>query len=221
MAQFAVIFDMDGVVVDNHTYHANAWRIFAKKHGFTMTEEQFREKVNGRTINEVIAEIFEDKQLSQDDIRKLGEEKEALYRKIYSDEVKPIDGLPQFLEHLHQQHIPVALATSSPPVNVDFILSKTRLHRYFHTILDATSFKKGKPDPEIYIKAGKALNMPSAQCIVFEDSMSGLGAAQRAGMRVIALATTHKTSELQHIPVVIQDYMGFSVENLKAMLQKI
>jgi len=201
---FAVIFDMDGVLVDNYEYHLKAWEIFLEKYEISLTGD-FRTKTFGGTNKEHLERFFKRK-LTRKEIIEYEETKESIYRNIYSDKIKPVDGLISLLTLLRQNKIPLALATSSPAVNVKFVLEKTGTLPFFPIILDSASVAKGKPDPEIYLKTAKALKHKPDQCIVFEDSINGIMAAKNAGTRVIAVTTTHNAGDLPDVDLIINDF---------------
>lgn len=221
MKTFALIFDMDGVIVDNHAYHLKAWLSFFDQHQIAMSEEEYKQKVNGRTMQEIIATLF-DKDHSPEQIRRLGEEKEALYRDMYQRAIQPTPGLRQFLDVLDQNNIPRAVATSAPPANVQFTMKKTGLAAYFPVIVDDTMVSRGKPDPEVYLTAAQQLDMPPAGCIVFEDAMLGIQAGKNAGMKVVGLATTHAREELERteVDLVIDHFEQLSLAQLKALIDQ-
>lgn len=215
----AIIFDMDGVIVNNHQYHLKSWLQFFDKYNVSMTEEGYKKKVNGRTMEEILT-TFINKNLSKQELRELGEEKEAVYRDMYRPYIKPVDGLPEFLEELKVRNVPRAVATSAPPANVDFTMEHTRLRQFFSTIVDDTMVSKGKPNPEVYLTAAQKLDMPPERCIVFEDAILGIQAGKNAGMKVIGVATTHTRKELEaeNTDYVVDDFSGLSVEKLFAEL---
>lgn len=199
----AFIFDMDGVLVDSNPTHKVALKQFCKKHGYDLSEKDLREKIYGRTNRDWLMNLLGN--LSEETIREYAEEKEALFRELYVD-IRPLAGLHSFLEKLERAGIPRAIATSAPRANVDFTISRTRIERFFPVILDDSFVTKGKPDPQIYLKSAAALGLPSSQCIVFEDSLSGVTAAKRAGCKVVGVTTTHTLEELAETDLNIDDF---------------
>jgi beta-phosphoglucomutase len=219
MKDIAIIFDMDGVIVDNHNFHFKALKAFSKKHGSELTDEEFKENINGRTINEVVEYIFRNKKLSNEEIKEYGEEKEAMYRKDYQDHIKPVEGLEDFLIQLKQNRIPIAVATSAPTVNVDFTLDYLGLRKYFDCIIDSTFVEKGKPDPQVYLITSEKLGIAPDKCIVFEDSVSGIKSGKNAGMKVVALLTTHDNEEdLKEADKIVKNFIGLGLKELKDLI---
>jgi beta-phosphoglucomutase len=205
----AFIFDMDGVLVDSNPTHKIALKQFCKKHGYDLSEKDLREKIYGRTNRDWLLNLFGN--LDEQTIKEYAEEKEALFRELYTD-IGPLNGLHSFLEKLEAQGIPKAIATSAPRANVDFTISRTHIDRFFPVILDDSFVSKGKPDPEIYLKSAKALAISPDQCVVFEDSLSGVQAAKRAGCKVVGLTTTHTRAELSETDLNIDDFKGLEPE---------
>lgn len=204
MKSFAVIFDMDGVIIDSNPFHKISLRQFCEKYGYRLSDGELIRKIYGRTNKEWIASLFG--ALTREELARYGEEKEALFREIYKKDIQPLPGLPQFLRSLQEKNIPVAIGTSAPRSNVDFVLEHTGLEKYFPIILDESDVEHGKPNPEIYLKVAARLGFEPGQYIVFEDSLSGVESARRAGAKVVGVATTHSFEELRHTDLVIQDF---------------
>lgn len=211
----AIIFDMDGVVIDNYKYHERAWRLFADK--YDLKFDDFKKKVFGGTNKDHLQTLF-GKVLSKDELNEFANEKESLYRNLYAPYIKPINGLKEFLIALRLNEIPIALATSAPLKNVQFVLEKTKLESYFQVIIDATMVEKGKPDPEVFLKAADKLKIPANNCVVIEDSIHGIKAAKRAGMKVVAIATTLSANEIPDADLIINDFDGLDFEQLRKLL---
>lgn len=216
MNLFGVVFDMDGVIVDTNPYHKISLKQFCEKYGYHFSDEELIKRIYGRTNNEWITNLFG--KLSKERLLELGEEKEAMFRALYKDAIAPVAGLKLFLEKLSNQKIPCAIGTSAPRSNVDFVLNNTGLRNYFPVILDQSHVEHGKPNPEIYLKTAQALTLAPAQTIVFEDSLSGIEAAQRAGARVVGVTTTHTPAELKHCDLVIPDFTQLELESLAMIL---
>lgn len=212
---FAVLFDMDGVLIDSNPFHKTALQQFCRKHGHDLSEEELRQRIYGRTNKDWISNLFGN--IDNDLLRQYADEKEALFRELYKNNVRPLEGLVTFLDLLKANGIPVAIATSAPRANVDFTLHYTGIGKYFETILDESFVSKGKPDPDIYLKTAAALGYPAEKCVVMEDSLSGIASGQAAGAKVIALATTHHPDELTHASLVIRDFTELNLQQLSAV----
>lgn len=216
MKKFAILFDMDGVIIDSNPAHKIALRQFCKQHGHDLTDEQLRLKIYGRTNKDWIPNLFGGN-LSAEVISQYGEEKEAMFREIYKSDIKPVDGLMDFLEEMNNHHVPMAIATSAPRSNVDFTLEHTHTGKYFKAILDEAFVTRGKPDPEIYVKTAAALGFDPKDCVVIEDSLSGIQAGKSAGCRVIGITTTHTPEELSHTDLVIPDFRNLHLAEILGM----
>ena len=217
MKAIGIIFDMDGVIVDNHVYHYQAWEVLGEKYGKTIDPESYKENLNGRTLREVVRFIFDDEALPEDQIKSIGEEKEALYRELYRPHLQITPGLQEFIADCHAQGVPLVVGTSAPPANVDFTLDGLGIRSSFRQILDERAVTKGKPNPEIYLKCAEAIGLPNERCVVFEDAISGIKAGQAAGSKVVALATSHTREELS-ADLVIDDFVDINLEKVRILL---
>jgi HAD superfamily hydrolase (TIGR01509 family) len=209
----AFIFDMDGVIIDSNPFHKISLHLFCEKYGYSLTEEQLRNRIYGRTNKQWIPALF-GRTLSPQEQHQFGEEKEELFRELYKNDIVALAGLEDFLKEMDLQKIPRAIGTSAPRSNVDFTLTKTNLEKYFPTILDEAFVEHGKPNPEIYIKCAAALGYDPANCIVFEDSLSGVEAGKAAGAKVVGVATTHTHEELSGTDYVIDDFRNLDPKTL-------
>lgn len=216
---FAIIFDMDGVLVDNGRFHFQSWKAMANKLEFDLTEKYFREHMSGRRAIDTLRHLAKSK-LSLKELNKLDAEKEFIYRQLYKGHIKPVKGLKRFLTLLKRHRIKIALATSAPKENVDFTLTAIKMGSFFNVIVGKNHVSKGKPHPEVYLKAAKLLTIDPKNCIVIEDALNGIEAAKRAKMKVIAITTTNKAHELLRADLVIKDFTKISLEKLANLLSK-
>jgi beta-phosphoglucomutase family hydrolase len=203
--EIAVIFDMDGVLVDNFRYHLMAWEKFCQRHKKKITADDFREHVFGGSNADHLNFIFK-KELPQETIAAHSTEKELIYRYLYHDNVQLLPGLLSLLDELKTKGIPMAIATSAERENVDFIIAEAGLEGYFSAVADATMVTKGKPDPQVFCKAAALLQIPAQRCLVFEDTLKGIDAALKAFMTVVGVSTTHHRAELTETHKVINDF---------------
>jgi len=202
------IFDMDGVLVDNHHFHFKAWMDLSKKYSFELNDEIYKKNFNGKTNVDLFRWIFGN-EISEDRIAKLAFEKENNYRNAFLSSMKPLAGIIDFLVYLNEKNLKVALGTSAPKSNVDFILDNLGMRKYFHYIIDGQEVKKGKPDPEVYLRCIDGLMLKASECVVFEDAILGIEAGNNAGAEVIGVATTHTKEELlPYTNRIIKDFVG-------------
>lgn len=211
------IFDMDGVIVHSNPVHQQAIKIFCEQHNLSVTEQFLRERVYGRTNKEWIPEVFG--QISVDQSQKLADEKEQLFREMFTPEDHQVAGVVDFIHHLSSRDIPISLATSAPAENAKYILSRLNIKELFDTMLDSSHVEKGKPDPDIYLKASASIRQQPENCIVFEDSLAGVNSALKAGCSVIGVATTHTHSELASCHHVIDDFSGLRLEKIHELFK--
>jgi beta-phosphoglucomutase len=216
--KFAVLFDMDGVIIDSNPYHKDAWFEFCRRYNVELKEEDVPRKIYGKTNKAALVDVFQ-REFSPEESYRMSEEKEAIYRDLHRPDINLIPGLETLLKAFQQHHIPLAVCTNAPVANLDFMLEETGIRPYFEVLIDASRVSKGKPDPEIYLKAAQLLNMPPDRCIVMEDSTVGVEAGLRAGMKVVAITTTHTAAELSHTDLVIADFTELTVDKLAALLQ--
>ncbi len=216
MVPAGLLFDMDGVIVDNHKYHLGAWIEFSKRHGFDLNEEEYKRHINGRTIVATMSHFFPAIK-NRDEIMKLGNEKEEIYREIYRAHQKPVEGLVDFLEEAQSAGIKIGVGSSAPPENIVFTLDGLDLRKYFRVIVNGSEVSTGKPHPEVYLKLAEKLGVDPRSSIVLEDALSGIEAGRASGAKVIGLATTHEASELQHTDLVINDFTALTVLSLKEL----
>ena len=189
----AVIFDWDGVVVDSSAAHKSSWEMLAEERNLVLPEDHFTLSF-GRVNKVIIPEIFgwtEDPQ----EIKELADRKEFLYREILKETgLNPLPGFLDLCHDLKDAGIPMAVGTSTPLENVKAVIGMIGAHGLFGAIISSEDVKKGKPDPEVFLKAAAALKADPQNCVVFEDAVYGIQAALAAGMKAVALTTTHRVS---------------------------
>ena len=205
---FAVIFDMDGTLIDNNPYHALAWQEFCRRRGMRLTMEIYQRNISGRPNYKSLEFIFE-RELSAEDVLRYTNEKEELYRQLYKPYVKPMRGLVRLLDELSFLKVPMGVATSAIPDNISFLWEHLPMQSYFDVIVDSSMVSSPKPDPEPFLKVAEQLNVDPERCIAFEDSLSGIESAKAAGMKVVGLTTSMSAKELlEMVEITIDHYEG-------------
>lgn len=184
----ALIFDMDGTIVDNMPFHTRTWIELLARRGVTTTGEAFFNETAGMTNPQIVRHYF-GAESSGVLIEEIAIEKEAIYREIYAPHLRPHGGLVEFLSEARAQGIKTGLATSAPQENIDFVLDGADLRAWFDTVVGHADITHGKPHPEIYLVTAKRLGTDPAQCAAFEDAPIGIESAVSAGMRTYVMTT--------------------------------
>lgn len=217
---FAAIFDMDGTLIDNTPYHYKSWCALFKKYGKgDLSQETYYNEISGVPVFNSIRRIFGN-EYDESGLKRMFKEKEEFYRAGYGLYVKPIEGLEVFLKELKDAGVKMAMATSATDEDIDFILDRIPIKKYFDAIVNSAMVNLPKPDPQIFLKAAEKLNIIPANCVVFEDSIAGIKAANTAGMKVVGITTGHKPEELQPADLTIDNYTGLSAHILAALFKK-
>jgi beta-phosphoglucomutase len=188
MKQVAVIFDLDGVIVDTAKYHFIAWQQIADKLGihFTLKDNELLKGVSRVKSLEIILKL-ENIQLTDKEKQRLLQEKNQYYLSLIAN-MNPgemLPGIPDFLSDLHDKKIPFALGSASK--NAITILRALQIIDLFDAVVDGNAVQKAKPDPEVFLKAANRLDIAPENCIVIEDAQAGIKAARNAGMFCIGI----------------------------------
>ncbi len=210
-----ILFDMDGVLVDSNPVHKRVIKQFCAGHGTSISDDFFLENISGRKNSEWIPMAFPDK--SADEIERMADEKEELFREVFDPAAAATPGLIRFLEALRGDAIPMVLATSAPGENAVFVLDRLGIADFFDAVLHSDHVTEGKPHPEIYIKAARALDLSPGSCVVFEDSIAGVAAGLGAGARVVGVTGTHTREELGNCQMVIDDFKDIVPDDLRCL----
>ena len=197
----ALIFDLDGVIINSNSAHAIAWRTYLAPFGIDSGE--IERTMFGKRNDDIVREIFGE-HLTEEELAAHGAAKEAVYRDLMRPRLEEnlVAGVRGFLER--HDAMPMAVASNAERPNVDFVLNGSGLAAHFKVAIDGAQVERPKPAPDIYLMAADALGMAPGNCIVFEDSMPGVDAARAAGMRVVGMQTTH--TELPGVDVGANDY---------------
>lgn len=219
MMKTAYLFDMDGTLVDDMQAHNLAWQQFLAQHGFVRPLAEMRQTIAGKHNADIVAHYWGDR-LSEDDVTRLGDAKEAYFRDNFVDHIVPIAGVFDFLQAVKAAGHKLAICTSANRANMEFILDLHAFRPYFDVLLCADDVVKAKPDPEMYWTAAKRLGVEPADCVIFEDSTSGVAAAGNAGMDMVLL-TTSLSADIAaahpHIREAVPDYTALQLERLELL----
>jgi beta-phosphoglucomutase len=212
-AGLALVFDMDGVILDSNPMHREAWRLYNQRFGIE-TDEAMQQRMYGRRNDEIVRDFF-GAGLTPDEIVAHGASKESLYREMMGARLTEslVPGVTRILQNCNGTSL--GLATNAERANVDFLLdglliADIPLRKYFRAVVDGQQVSRAKPHPEIYLRVAHLLGADPRNCIVFEDSHTGVEAARAAGARVVGLRTTHK--EFKNIDLTVDDFRSPELE---------
>ncbi len=195
----AVVFDIDGTLVDNMAIHTEAFAEFSLRHALPPLTPADRARIDGRANSEIFSILF-GRQLPKEEWRAHEHEKEGLYRELSRRRLSPLAGLLRLLDRLSADQIPVALATSAPEPNVSHTLFEIGLAGTFDIIVRADQVGRGKPAPDVFLEAARQLGVAPKDCLAFEDAPMGIAAARAAGMPVVGLTTSFSDAQLMALP---------------------
>lgn len=214
----ALIFDMDGTIVDNMGFHTQSWITFFARRGRDIDADEFFRTTAGRQGKEIIRSYMGE-DLQDEEVLQLNHEKEAVYRELYAPHRKAVEGFEDLIADARSQGISLAVGTAAPPANVEFTLDGLDLRRHFDTVVGATDVARGKPHPDVFIEAARRCGAEPENCIVFEDAPLGVEAARRAGMRCVVITTTlpaEAFAEFDNVIKIVSDFAELSVDELFA-----
>jgi len=212
---------MDGTLIDNTPFHFQAWQQLFKKHGLPeLSRETYLTGISGVPIINTLKKYFGE-DIDEAELKALVKEKKRLYEDAFGPFLRPVNGLETFLNDLKSAGIKIALATSSTVEDVDFIFGSIAMRQYFDAIIVGSMVSQPKPSPQIFLKAAKQLGTRPEQCVVFEDSLSGLAAGNNAGMKVVGITTAHPAQTITKLAnLVINDYADVTPQKLAALFDR-
>ncbi len=216
VGELGFIFDLNGTMIDDMQYHAEAWySILNDDLKAGLTWEKVKSEMYGKN-DELLVRVFGDNHFSREKMHELSIEKERRYQKTYLPKLQLIKGLQQFLEKAEHLNVPMAIGSAAIPFNIDFVLDNLNIRHFFKAIVSAEDVITSKPDPETFIKCAELLNVSAEQCIVFEDAPKGVEAAQKAGMKTVVLTTMHAEEEFvnyKNVMAFVPDYLSATPES--------
>lgn len=184
-----VVFDLDGTLTDNMAYHAEAFALFLRRHGLPAMTMAMRQRLDGKRNSEIFPILF-NRDLTLEELRVFADEKESAYRELSRERLQPLAGAVTLLERLAARGIGVAVATSAPQQNVVHTLSAIGLAERIKVVTRSDAVPRGKPFPDVFLRAAQELGVSPEACLAFEDAPVGVAAARRAGMRCGAITST-------------------------------
>lgn len=213
----AVIFDVDGTLVDNMMVHHKLWHQKLNQLGLDFTLEETMEKAHGVNI-EFLGRFFGNR-YSVAELEEISAEKEAAYRSAMREDFPIVSGAQQLIKSLHADGVALAIGSAGPPENVNFVLDEAQIRHYFSAVYHSKNVAQGKPNPEVYLNGARDMAVPIEACMVIEDTPIGAQTALNAGCPALIISTTHKPEEFVHLPNVVDCVEDFEGITPKVLLQ--
>ena len=214
----AVIWDMDGVIASTAPYHFKAWQEVFQKRGIDFTEKQFSRHFGQR--NDSIIKEAMGEGVSPEEMEAIADEKEKSFRRRIGQDVKALPGVIELMNSIPQHGFKIALASSAPMENIDFITRSLGINSLFQSIITGHEVPRGKPSPDVFLLAAERLGAKPANCIVIEDSVAGVTAAKTAGMFCLAVTNTHPKECLSEADLIVDSLATIDVHDLENILNR-
>jgi HAD superfamily hydrolase (TIGR01509 family) len=219
----ALIFDMDGVLVDSNPFHLQKWIDLLNERGIPYDPATLPSQLLG-SRNDMAFRRFFGPGLTPEETHRLSEELEARFRRDFKPHARPLPGLAALIESSHRAGIPMAVASSAIPKNIEFVVDALGFGPYFRTTVSGDEVIHPKPDPEIYLKTAAKLGCEPGECVAFEDSFVGVEAAKRARMKCVAIASTFPLEDLRRetrADLVIVSFEEVNLERLRQLFYRL
>lgn len=215
----ALIFDMDGTMVDSMPAHARSWVAFCRQNGIQMEAAEILARTTGRTGVECMAEVF-GRPLGEAEALAFVHQKEQIYRDLFAAEFREVAGFTAFARQAAARGLKLAVGTAGDQHNIAFVMSRLGMDPLPLAIVGGDEGLSGKPTPAIFLEAARRIGVAPERCIVFEDAPFGIEAARRGGMRAVAVCSTHSFDELAgpHVIAAVRHYDELAQSNFLEML---
>jgi beta-phosphoglucomutase-like phosphatase (HAD superfamily) len=210
----ALIFDMDGTMVDSMPWHAKAWVEYGRRKGLAIDIPDFMRRTTGRTAFECACELM-GREVTEAESIEITHAKESIYRELFGAAFCEVAGFSSFASAAAARGFKIAVGTAGDKHNIAFTMSQLKLNPAPLAIVGGDEGLPGKPQPAIFLEAARRIGVPPARCVVFEDAPFGIEAARRGGMRAVAVCSTHSASELAgpHVIAAVRDYNELAKSN--------
>jgi beta-phosphoglucomutase len=216
MSPLAVIFDLDGVLVDSYRAHFISWRQLYGELGVDYSEPAFAADF-GRTSRDILRRTLGD-ELTDEQIHKLDSRKESLFREILRESFPAMDGAVELIDGLAADQFLLAVGSSGPPENIALALEKLGRAEQFAAVVTGLDVTRGKPDPQVFQLAAERLVVPASSCAVVEDAVHGIEAARRAGMKSIALTGTATRDHLAEADLIVESLRQLTPAKIRDLI---
>lgn len=204
-----VLWDMDGVLVDSGELHFQSWVMALTEVGISFDREKFRQTF-GMNNNGILSILLEHPP-EPSFLTNVSDRKESLFRQMIQGKVHPMPGVRTWLERLQSMGCRQAVASSAPIANIDALVDEMQIRPYFSAIVSAYAMPS-KPNPAVFLEAARQLGLPPKKCVVIEDAIPGVNAAHRAGMKCIAVTTTHPRQDLSEAEIILDNLEDLKME---------
>jgi HAD superfamily hydrolase (TIGR01509 family) len=217
----ALLFDLDGTLIDSMPHHHNAWVEWYARRGMPMNAGQFFAATAGRSNAEILLDLFP--QHSVEEHVMMADDKEAIYREFAARSLELIAGAQAFVEQARAAHLKLAVCTASTLPNMALAFERYGIDAWVDTITSPADGLRGKPHPDIFLEAARRLGVAPVDCVVFEDAPLGVEGARRAGMKAVALTTTLPAdafAEFDNLIAIAPDFTSLALDALKLAHKK-
>lgn len=216
MADYGVIFDMDGVLVDSAAAHYESWQRVAVERGAgPISEAQFKATFGGRN-SEIIAAWFDETDIEK--AKEIGRRKEEIYREIIRGNVRSMPGATELIARLRRDGARLAIGSSGPPENIAMVCEAMGIGNAFNAIVTGADVKRGKPEPDVFLLAAEKMGVVPGQAVVIEDAPLGVEAANRAGMKCVGLTSSHPAAALTEADWIIGGLEEITAARLTSLI---
>jgi beta-phosphoglucomutase len=212
----AIIWDLDGVIIDSSEQHRLSWQRLAAETGVSFTDDDFW-KTFGRN-NSAIIPLFWGAQLSREQIDALADRKEVYFRELVRANLHALPGALELMQEAHAAGLKQSLASSTPMENIRVISEKLGLSQWLDAVVSGDRLPRGKPAPDIFLLAAERLGVAPAGCVVIEDAPAGVAAAKAAGMRCLAVTNSHPAAALAAADRIVDSLAVVHLADLEAMM---
>ncbi|MCX7911738.1 MAG: HAD family phosphatase [Dehalococcoidales bacterium] len=213
----AVLWDLDGVIADTAEYHYQAWRHALGRRGINLRRADFMPLFGQR--HDTIIRFFLGDSISPGEMDAINTEKQAQFRRCIQGNVRPMPGAVELIRKLRENGIGLAVASSAVAENIRLILQHLGIEGYFGAIVAGTEVAESKPSPQIFLLAARRLGVPPQGCVVIEDAIAGVKAARAAGMKCVAVTSSHPKEVLNGADIIVETLEKVSLEDLRRLFR--
>jgi len=201
MAVKAILWDLDGVLVNSMEFHYRAYSEILSQRGVELSREEYLKEMIGLRNYTILRRVLD---LPNEEILRLAEQKEEAFRRLVKGHVQPLPGAAELVRRAREGGIKQAIVSSTPRANIELMLQSLGLYECFEVIVGEEDAERGKPDPEGFALAASKLGVPPEECVVIEDAPEGIAAGKAAGMRCIGVTTTRPAEKLSQAELVVE-----------------